>query len=153
MSTPPEWFTRVDAALRAGRLAEHAQALRDEGAPASRIALSLFVFTPRELRVRGRGGEIAGLLAAAPQVLEALGVPVARLERALRERSLGRLVFELHDAEGWPKARIVSTFMCFSTLLDATGRDDEAVLAELDRLTGFASRERHLWPDEPESGA
>jgi hypothetical protein len=147
-----DWFDRVDAAFHAGRLAEHALALRSEGAPAARVALSMFVFFPRELRVRGRGAEVAALLAAAPAVLDALGVPVLRLEQALRERALGALVLALHDEEGWSKGRIVAALMCFSTLLDATGRDDEAVLAELDRLTGFAPRERHLWPEEPEAG-
>jgi hypothetical protein len=148
----PEWFDRLDAAFGAGRLEEHALALRAEGAPLQRVALSLLVFFPRELRVRGRGAEVPRLLEAAPRVLDALGVPVARLEESLRERALGRLVFALHDDEGWVKGRIIAALMCFSTLLDATGRDDEAVLAQLDRLTGFAPRERHLWPEEPEAG-
>lgn len=146
------WFDRADAAFVAGNLAEHALSLRSEGAPAARVALSLFVFFPRELRVRGRAADVPRVLAAAPAVLEALGVPVPRLEQALASRALGKLVFELHDVDGWPKSRIISALMCFSTFLDATGRNDEPVLAQLDRLTGFGARERQLWPDEPEAG-
>ena len=142
------WFERIDRAVAAGRIIEHALALRAENVPASRVVLSLFVVYPRELRLRGRAAEIDGLLARAPAVLDALGAPLALLERSLKERSLGRLILELHD-QGWSKGRIVSALMCFSVLLEAHGRDDEAVLAELDRLTGFAPRERQLWPDEP----
>jgi hypothetical protein len=146
------WFERVNRAFLANRLDEHAMTMRGEGTPLSRVALSLLVFFPRELRLQGRGAEVARLFEMAPAVLEGLGVPVERFERSLRERSLERLVHELHDDEGWPKGRIVSALMGFSVLLDALGRDDEVVLAELDRLTGFAPRERHLWPDEPEAG-
>jgi hypothetical protein len=144
-----DWFTRVDQAFVSGTLEEHAVALAAGGLPAPRVALSLFVFFARELRLRGRGHEVARLLAAAPAVLVALGCPLHRLERSLAGGTLGRVVHELHD-EGWPKRRIVAALASFSVLLDASGRDDEAVLAWLDRLTGFAARDQQLWPDEPE---
>lgn len=142
------WFDRADQAFLAGRLEEHALALRAEGLPPARVALILFAFCERELRVRGRAAEIPRLLAAAPAVLETLGCPVARLERALAERRLLELIFELHDREGWPKHRILSALKSLSVLLVARHQDDEPVLVVLDRLTGFASRELQLWPDE-----
>ncbi len=149
---PPEpWFDRADRAFKEGTLAAHARALRGEGLPAARVAIALFVSLPRELRVRGRGDDVPRLLGVAPEVLEALGVPLARLEQALAERSLARLVMTLHEEDAWPKGRIVAALQTFSVVLEATGRDDEPVLAELDRLTGFAPRERQLWPEEPET--
>ena len=142
------WFDRMDREVAAGRLVEHARRLRDEGLPLARVALVLCVFFPRELRVRGRDGEIPALLDQAPAALEALGVPLARLEQALRDRSLMSLILQLHEEEAWSKARILAVLKSFSVLLTARGRDDEAVLAVLDRLTGFAAREHQLWPDE-----
>jgi hypothetical protein len=142
------WFDRMDGEVGAGRLVEHARRLRAEGLPPARVALVICVFFPRELRVRGRAGEVAGVLEQAPAALEALGIPVPRLEQALRDRALTPLVLELHEREGWSKAHILAALKSFSVLLTARGRDDEAVLAVLDRLTGFAAREDQLWPDE-----
>jgi len=144
------WFDRMDREVMAGRLIDHARALRAEGVPLARIALVVCVFFPRELRLRGRAGEIAELLQRAPAVLEALGCPVERLEQGLRDRALTPMVLDLHEREGWSKARILAALKSFSVLLTARGREreDEAVLAVLDRLTGFAAREQQLWPDE-----
>ena len=142
------WFDRMDREVAAGRLVEHARRLRAEGLPLARVALVLCVFFPRELRVRGRDGEIPALLDQAPAALEALGTPIPRLEQALRDRALMPLILQLHEREAWAKARILAALKSFSVLLTARGRDDEAVLAVLDRLTGFASREHQLWPDE-----
>jgi hypothetical protein len=148
MKSSDAWFERMNRAFVEDRLLEHARALRAEGLPVSRIALMICVFLERELRVRGRDAETARLVAAAPEVLEALGCGISRLEEALRERRLLETVVALHDREGWSKARIISALKSFSVLLGAQRRDDEAVLAVLDRLTGHGARELQLWPHE-----
>ena len=143
----PAWLDRLDRALAQDRLLEHARALRAEGVPLVRVALILCVFADRELRARGRAADAGRTLAAAPAILEELGCPVARFEAAVRERRLEPLVLAMHDQEGWSKARLLSALKSYSVLLTSQGRDDEAVLAVLDRLTGFA-RDRQLWADE-----
>ena len=113
-------FDPIDEAFQRGQLAERALAMQAEGIPVARVALSLYVFFVRELRVRGRAADVPRLIETAPAVLAALAVPVERLERALRERSLGRLIEELHDGDRWPKDRILAALKCFSVLLTAT---------------------------------
>lgn len=145
---------RLERALVAGELARLCAELVAEGHTIAETYGLLYGTLQQSLRAAGRVDDVDKLLAACESVRHALGATfepqlAARIDRHLpghlQPTTLGELVVELHDREGWSTGQIYEALHGYTFALDAAGRDHdrERVEDELDLLYN------RRWPDEP----